>query len=61
LQCDINENTTREVNDLTGDDGPADYADVNGIPSNAVATENAIDSQPSETTLNVGTANGTDV
>ena len=61
MQCDINDKTTRGVNELTGDDGPADSADVNVIPLNAVATENATDSEPTKTTPNVGTANGTGV
>ncbi len=46
MQCDINESTTGEVNDLTGDDGSADSVDVDIIPSNAAATENASDSEP---------------
>ena len=59
IQCDINENTTGEVNNLTRDDGFANSTAVNIIPSNAAATENATDSELAETTLNVGTTNGT--
>ena len=46
------------MDDLTGDDGSVDYADVNVIPSNAYVTENAANSKPTVITLNVGIANG---